>query len=212
MASTSRAQILDQLVQQGQVVAQTVLTQLQQQILNLVQNAVGQLSSLVGSIGRFDIDFNQIINQVKPLVAGYVNQVLAQVLGSLQGIIGGRASVDFSEIFNGFLEQITTPIVAIGQHFLNQGLAAVLGSLGGSRGISDIFASLQEQLGAAVTAAQGAISGAIDNLANLGSNILDSSKPHWEQLQEQLVGHGLNALGSISETINNLHGSITGGF
>ena len=71
--------------------------------------------------------------------------------------------------------------------------------------------ALQEQLGAAVTAAQGAISGAVDSLTNLGSTILDSSKPHWEQLQEQLIGHGLNALGSISETINNLHGSITGG-
>ncbi|CAF4976045.1 unnamed protein product, partial [Rotaria sp. Silwood1] len=53
--------------------------------------------------------------------------------------------------------------------------------------------------------------GAVNNIASLGSSIVDASKPHWEQLQEQLVGHGLNALGSISETINNLHGSITGG-
>ncbi|CAF3791033.1 unnamed protein product, partial [Rotaria sp. Silwood1] len=51
----------------------------------------------------------------------------------------------------------------------------------------------------------------VNNIASLGSSIVDASKPHWEQLQEQLVGHGLNALGSISETINNLHGSITGG-
>ena len=65
MASTNPGQIIEQLVQQGQVVAQTVLSQLQQQILNLVQNAVGQLSTLVGSIGRFDIDFNQIVNQVQ---------------------------------------------------------------------------------------------------------------------------------------------------
>ncbi|CAF4995830.1 unnamed protein product, partial [Rotaria sp. Silwood1] len=43
-----------------------------------------------------------------------------------------------------------------------------------------------------------------------GAQILDASKPHLQQLQEQLVGHGLNVLGSLSETINNLHGSITG--
>ena len=71
--------------------------------------------------------------------------------------------------------------------------------------------ALSEQINSAVTAAQGALAGAWENLSALGSNIVDASKPHWEQLQEQLINHGLNALGSISETINNLHGSITGG-
>ncbi|CAF4771859.1 unnamed protein product, partial [Rotaria magnacalcarata] len=52
---------------------------------------------------------------------------------------------------------------------------------------------------------------ALGNLAAIGSGILDASKPHFQQLQEQLIGHGLNALGSLSESINNLHGSITGG-
>ena len=70
---------------------------------------------------------------------------------------------------------------------------------------------LSQQIGSAVTAAQGALSGALGNLSALGSSILDASKPHWEQLQEQLVGHGLNVLGSLSETINNVHGSLTGG-
>jgi hypothetical protein len=70
---------------------------------------------------------------------------------------------------------------------------------------------LSQQIGAAVTAAQGALTGALNNLSTLGSNLVDATKPHLEQLQEQLVGHGLNVLGSISETINNLHGSITGG-
>ena len=72
-------------------------------------------------------------------------------------------------------------------------------------------AGLQEQISGAVSAAQGALSGALGSLTALGSNILDASKPHWEQLQEQLVGHGLNVLGSLSETINNVHGSIAGG-
>ncbi|CAM4820287.1 unnamed protein product, partial [Rotaria magnacalcarata] len=66
-------------------------------------------------------------------------------------------------------------------------------------------------LSGAVSVAQGAIQGALGNLAAIGSGILDASKPHFQQLQEQLIGHGLNALGSLSETINNLHGSITGG-
>ncbi|CAE6457459.1 unnamed protein product [Rhizoctonia solani] len=76
------------------------------------------------------------------------------------------------------------------------------------RGVGDIFAGLSTQVGAAVSAAQGAVTGALGSLQGLASQILDASKPHWEQLLEQLVGHGLNILGSISETINNLRGSI----
>jgi len=71
--------------------------------------------------------------------------------------------------------------------------------------------ALSAQVGAAVTAAQGALSGALGGLSALGSQLLDASKPHWEQLQEQLVGHGLNVLGSIAESINNAHGAIVGG-
>ena len=70
--------------------------------------------------------------------------------------------------------------------------------------------ALQQQIAGAVSVAQSALSGALGSLSALGSNILDASKPHWEQLQEQLVGHGLNVLGSLSETINNVHGSIVG--
>jgi hypothetical protein len=71
--------------------------------------------------------------------------------------------------------------------------------------------AITASVGTAVTAAQGALTGALGGLTAIGSQILDASKPHWEQLQEQLVGHGLNVLGSLSETINNVHGSITGG-
>ncbi|CAE6393244.1 unnamed protein product [Rhizoctonia solani] len=79
-----------------------------------------------------------------------------------------------------------------------------------TRAIGDIFAGLSMQIGGAVSAAQGALTGALGGLQTLGSQILDASKPHWEQLQEQLVGHGLNALGSLLETINNVHGSVIG--
>jgi len=214
MASDARGQIVDQLIQQGQAVAQTVLSQLHQQILGLVQQTVGQLSSLIGSFGRFDINFNAIVDQFKPVLAGLVNQALAHVVGSLSGLIGGRIFGDINAVFQAFLQQIKEPIVQMGNHVLNQGLAAAigaLGSLGGSRAISDIFAALQQQVAGAVAVAQGALTGAISNISALGSNLIGASKPHWEQLQEQLVGHGLNVLGSLSETINNLHGSITGG-
>ncbi|CAF3303685.1 unnamed protein product [Rotaria sp. Silwood2] len=214
MASDARSQFVDQLVQEGQAIASTVLTHLQQQILGLVQQTFGQLSSLVASLGRFDLGFdvNSIINQFKPMLAGFVNQTLVSVLGSLQGLLG-RASFDFGAIFDSLLEQVLPAIQGIGQHVLNQGLSAVLGSLGslGGRGFSDILSALQAQISNAVTIAQSALTGAVSNIASLGSNLLDASKPHWEQLQEQLVGHGLNVLGSLSETINNLHGSITGG-
>ena len=142
----------------------------------------------------------------------------------------GRASIDIGAIFSGFYAEIQGALAGIGQHFLNQGLAAVLGGIGGSRAIGDVFAceylmgvsmpliqscpffvALSQQIAAAVAAAQGALSGTLTNLTALGSSLVDASKPHLAQLQEQIVGHGLNVLGSLSETINNLHGSITGG-
>jgi len=204
---------IGQLIQQGQAVAQAVINQLQQQILGFVQQAVGQISSLVGSIGgRFDF-LNDILANFKPILEQLAGQALGQLLGGLQGLIGGRALENIPSILGDFWASITGALSGMGQHLVNQGLGAVLGGLGslGGRGIGDIFAGLSAQVGAAVTAAQGALVGAWSGLQGLGSNLIDATKPHLGQLQEQLVGHGLNALGSLSETINNLHGSITGG-
>ena len=89
MASDARGQIVDQLVQQGQVIAQSVMSLLQQQLFAIAQQAIGHVQSLVASIGRFDFDFNGLLNSIKPLISGQINQVLAQLLGSLQGLIGG---------------------------------------------------------------------------------------------------------------------------
>jgi len=212
MASDARGQFVDQLIQQGQAVAQTVFGLLQQQILALAQQAVAQLGQLAGSLGRFDFNFGQIVDQFKPIVAGLINQALGSVLGSLTTLIGsGRASIDFGAIFSGFYNEISGALAGIGSHFLNQGLGAVLGGLIGGRGIGDIFSGLSQQIAGLVGGAQSALQGALGNLSALGSNLLDATKPHLAQLQEQLVGHGLNVLGSLSETINNLHGSITGG-
>ncbi|CAF0995488.1 unnamed protein product [Rotaria sordida] len=189
MATDARSQILDQLAQEAQTMAHTVFGFLQQQILGLVQQAVGELSSLVASIG------------------------LNSVLSGLQGLLGGRLDLDIGGIFQDLLNQVLPAIQGIGQHVLNQGLAAVLGGLGslGGRGFEDLWQGVLGQVTNAVSTAQNILQSTVQNIASLGSNILDASKPHWEQLQEQLVGHGLNVLGSVSETINNLHGSITGG-
>ncbi|CAM4965287.1 unnamed protein product [Rotaria socialis] len=151
------------------------------QVLTLIQHAIGQLSSLIGSISR--IDFNAIINQFKPILSELINQALATMLG-------GRASIDIAAALNGFLEEVTKPLLGIGQHFLNQRLAAVLGglgSLGRARAISDLFATLSQQIGNAVTVAQGVLTGALDSLVSLGSNILDASKPHWEHLHGSIT-------------------------
>ena len=88
MAADARGDFVSQILQQGQAVAQVVLGQLQTQILAFVQQAVGQLSAIVGAIGgRFD--FSGVFDQIKPIVTGLINQALVQVLGSIQGLIGG---------------------------------------------------------------------------------------------------------------------------
>ncbi|CAF1217658.1 unnamed protein product [Rotaria sordida] len=213
MATDARSDIINQLAQEAQTMAHTVFGYLQQQILGLVQQAVGELSSLVASIGGARLDVSSIISLLGPLLNGIIGQGLNSVINGLQGILGGRLDIDIGEIFQNVLNQVLPAIQGIGQHILNQGLGAVLGGLGslGGRGFEDLWQGVVTQVTNAVSTAQNILQSTVQNIASLGSNILDASKPHWEQLQEQLIGHGLNVLGSVSETINNLHGTITGG-
>jgi phage-related protein len=90
MAVDNRPELLQNLVQQGQTVIQSVLVQLQAQLIQLIQQGVSQLSNLVGSIGgRLTVDWDGALQQVKPIVGGLINQVLVQLLGSVSGLIGG---------------------------------------------------------------------------------------------------------------------------
>jgi len=217
MATDARMAFVDQLLQQGQQLAQTMLGLISQQILALAQQASQQLSQLASSLGR-SLDFlPQILGMIQPLL----NQFLAQAVGALGNVfnlssmLGGGRAVDVSAIFADFWGSISHAVTGMGQHFLNQGLSAVMGGLtgvlGGGRGFGDIFSTLSNQISALVSAGQNALSGIVGNVSNIVTGVLDASKPHWEQLQEQLVGHGLNVMNTLGQTINDLHGSITGG-
>ncbi|CAF3652531.1 unnamed protein product [Rotaria sordida] len=221
MAANGPAQVLGEMVGQAQNLVQTIIDQVKQQALGLAQQVLGQLSSVVSSLaGRsgLGIDLGSIINLALSSLTGALNGAAGQLLGQLNGLLsnvsglfGGRAFANLGNIFSDFLQSIQGAATGLGQHLLNQGLSAVLGGLGGARGFADIFTGLSQQFATIVGTAQAAISGVVGNIVQVGSGLLDASKPHWEQLQEQLVGHGLNVLGSLSETINNLHGTITGG-
>lgn len=89
MANTP-GQLVGQIVQQGQAVAQAVIGQLQSQVSALIQGALGQLSALVGSLGG-RLDFGQITEQLQNLLASLTNTVLTQILGGLPGLIGGMS-------------------------------------------------------------------------------------------------------------------------
>ena len=87
--ASAPAQIVGQIVQQGTAVAQAVFGQLQAQISQFITQALGGLSSLVGSLGgRFD--FNQILTQLQEVASTLVQSALGQVLGGLVGMIGGQ--------------------------------------------------------------------------------------------------------------------------
>jgi len=212
-----RLVMVDELLAGGQQIAQSILGLVQQQILSLAQQATQQLQALINGLGgRFDLS---MLSNFLPIIQPIVNNFLAQALGSLSSIfnlhniIGGRAAaarITIGEMFQHFLDQITPAVVGLGEHFFNQGLSAVLGAIG-SRGIADIFSGLTSQIAAVVSAGQIALNGVVSNLTQVVSGVLDASKPHWEQLQDQLVGHGLNVLNSLGQTINDLHGTITGG-
>ncbi|CAF3971279.1 unnamed protein product [Rotaria sp. Silwood1] len=202
----ARLQGFQDIVVQAENLLSSIVGQLQTQVSGLVQQVFGQLQSVVSSLGaRFD--FSQLLQPVLAIVAAQAQQLLGHVTAGLAGLIGGRGAFDqVGAIFNDFVSGVLPALQGLGQHFLNQGLSAVLGAIGGARFIG----GLTEQFQNVVAIAQGAVQGVVGNLSQIGAQILDASKPHLQQLQEQLVGHGLNVLGSLSETINNLHGSITG--
>jgi len=213
MASDARGQLVNQLMEQGQAIAQSIFSMLQQQVLALVGQAIGQVTQLIGSAGRF-IDLSAFVDMFKPILSQLAGQALQQVIGGLTGLIGGgRGAMDMIHAALGdFMASIQGALGGIAQQLMNQGLAAVLGAVGGGRaGFGDIFAALSQQIAGLVSGAQSMLGGALGNLSAIGASILDASKPHLEQLQEQLVGHGLNVLGSLSETINNIHGTVAGG-
>ncbi|CAF3798789.1 unnamed protein product [Rotaria sp. Silwood1] len=206
----ARLQGFQDIVVQAENLLSSIVGQLQTQVSGLVQQVFGQLQSVVSSLGaRFD--FSQLLQPVLAIVAAQAQQLLGHVTAGLAGLIGGRGAFDnVGAIFNDFVNGVLPALQGLGQHFLNQGLSAVLGAIGGARFIGGLFDSLSQQFQSVVAIAQGAVQGVVGNLSQIGAQILDASKPHLQQLQEQLVGHGLNVLGSLSETINNLHGSITG--
>ncbi|CAF1580038.1 unnamed protein product, partial [Rotaria sordida] len=56
MAADARGQVLNQIVAEGQNLVNTIVTQVQQQFLGLAQQVLGQLSSVVSSLGgRLDV-------------------------------------------------------------------------------------------------------------------------------------------------------------
>jgi len=208
----SRLAIFDSLIQQAQQMGATILNLASQEIMALAQQVAQQMQAIAQSLGgRFNFD---ILAFIRPLLDNVMQQV-QQVLGSLNlvSLLGGRAGFNIGSIFNDFIAQISPAITGLGQHFLNQGLSAVLGAIGGigGRGFGDLFAGISSQFSTLISGAQNALTGIVGNITSLAGQVLDASKPHWESLQEQLVGHGLNVLNSLGNTINDLHGSITGG-
>jgi len=200
-------------LQQGQAAVTAVVGQLQQQVTGAILQALSGLQATIG--GRGDV-INTVVGQVQELANNLRDKLLSGLLGVLAG---GRAAGDLSAFFGDFLQQVTGTLSQLGQHFVNQGTAAVLGglgSLGGSRGgLQDILGGVKQQITTAVQAAQstvqGVVGGIVGNIKDIKDNTVEASKPHIQNLKDQLLGHGLNVLGSLSETVSNVHGSITGG-
>jgi len=213
MATDARAQFLDTIVVQGQQMVQTVLNMFSQQVMALAQQVSQQLQQLTSSLGGKG-SFDNVIASLQQMIKPLLSQLLTSVVGqfNLSSIFGGRGIFDtIKEQFQQFLAQVSGPILGIGQHFVNQGLSAVLGAVSGGRIFGELLSGLTSQLSALVSGAQTAVTGIMGNLQGIVGNVIDASKPHLAQLQEQLIGHGLNVLNSIGNTVTDLHGSLTGG-
>jgi phage-related protein len=212
-ATDARMAIFDNLFQQVQQMGATIMNILSQQVLELAHQASQQLQQIAGSMGGRAFD---LMSMIQPMLQQLLSGLQSQVVGllgnlNLASILGGRININLGAIFQDFYNQIAPAITGLGQHFLNQGLSAVLGAIGGGRIFGDLLSGLSAQIASLVSGAQNVLTSIVGNVTSLAGQVVDASKPHWEQLQEQLVGHGLNVLNSFGNTINDLHGSITSG-
>ncbi|CAF1220326.1 unnamed protein product [Adineta steineri] len=210
MANNIGNELLTTLAGHGQQFLNQIVTSLQQNVAALAAQLLGQATQLIGTIGgRFD--FSSLLGDLTNVLQGLGQQLLTQATGALLGALtGSRGFMDqVSGMFAEFASSVQTAVMGMGQHLLNQGLSAVLGGLAGSsRGIFDSFT---QSLSGMVDQASSVFSGVLAGLSQAGALVLATAQPHWEDLQQQLLGHGMNVLGSVSETINNMHGSLVGG-
>ncbi|CAF1116827.1 unnamed protein product [Didymodactylos carnosus] len=148
LATDYRLAFIDQLLEQRQLAAQSMLNLLSQQLQNLA---------------------NSLDNLLEQLIGGFINQ-LSGTLGSilnLSSILGGRGSDFLSTSFDDFFQSISDALGGLGDYFVNQRLSAVLGAICGGCSIQDIS-----------DAGQTALSGIVNNLTGVVSEPLAGLKPH----------------------------------
>ncbi|CAF4171044.1 unnamed protein product, partial [Rotaria magnacalcarata] len=98
--------------------------------MGLVQQALGSVQTLIGTIGaRFD--FTALLGNFQEIVNLATTALNGNLSGLLQGLLGlGRAEFNFGQIIQQFIDSVKPAIIGLGQHAMNQGLSAVLGALG----------------------------------------------------------------------------------
>ncbi|CAF3968904.1 unnamed protein product [Adineta steineri] len=214
MAADARGEFMNQLTATGSQFITAALTSLQGSMSAFLTQILGGANQLIGTLGgRFDL-LNDMLASLQGMVGQMVPQLLASLLGNLTSMIGSRGFMDdVTAMFSQFASSVSGAVMGMGQHLMNQGLSAVLGGLAGGRAnmFSDMLASISTTFNTMIGQASTAVSGVVTGLQGAAAGILATAQPHWEDLQQQLLGHGMNVLGSVSETINNMHGSLVGG-
>jgi len=156
--------------------------QLQQTVSNLLAQYGSQVSALLGQLGKRS-------NVYK------IEQLSAQLKG------------DLTDAFNELLNQALGHITDIATNLANLGLATLVSGLGGKKrfleslGLGDAFNNIL----AGLTSTVGNVTGAVTDVYG---QLVDAVTPHLQDLQDQLINHGLNAAQSLLDTLANISGTI----
>jgi len=156
--------------------------QLQQTVSNLLSQYGSQVQSLLGSFGK-----RSNVYQIEKLSA------------QLKG--------DLTDAFNELLNQALGHITDIATNIANLGLATIISGLNGKKrfleslGLGDAFNSILSGLTSTVTSVTGAVT-------DVYGQLVDAVSPHIQDLQDQLINHGLNAAQSLLDTLSNISGTI----
>jgi phage-related protein len=208
--------ILDQIVPLAQDAIQQAINQ-----------ALGQLAGLLG--GKRGVDFDAVFNQVQNYLqnnGAQLQQTVADLwsqygsqLQSLVGSLGKRSNVhkiealsaqlkgDLTDAFNQLLDQALGHLTDIATNLANLGLATIVSSLNGKKrfleslGLGDAFNSILDGLTSTVT-------NVTSSVTDIYGQLVDAVTPHVQDLQDQLINHGLNAAQSLLDTLANISGTI----
>lgn len=173
-------------------------------VQNLIQQLQGNLNLSAGSLSS---TINNILSQFQSQVSQFLGQLGSPSARSALQKAAVQAKGEITDAFNELLNQALGHLTDIATSLANVGLASILGSLSGKRGLLDTL-GLTDAFNNITSTLAGHINNITGSLTDLATGVVGAVQPHFENLQNELINHGLNAAQSLVNTLSGINSSL----